>query len=30
MLDLIARHKRFIKSFHVSLYEQKGMQLFLD
>ena len=24
MLDLIARHKRFIKSFHVSLYEQEG------
>ena len=24
MLDLIARYKRFIKSFHVSLYEQEG------
>jgi len=27
MLDLIARHKRFIKSFHVSLYEQEGEML---
>lgn len=24
MLDLIARHSRFIQSFHVSLYEQEG------
>ncbi|MDL1969078.1 MAG: hypothetical protein LWW97_11220 [Deltaproteobacteria bacterium] len=27
MLDLIARHERFIKSFHVSLYEQEGEML---
>jgi len=24
MLDLIVRYKRFIKSFHVPLYEQEG------
>ena len=24
MLDLIARYERFIKSFHISLYEQEG------
>ena len=24
MLDLIAGHEHFIKSFHVSLYEQEG------
>jgi len=27
MLDLIAKHKRFIKSFHISLYEQEGEML---
>ena len=27
MLDLIAGYKRFIKSFHVSLYEQEGESL---
>lgn len=27
MLDLIARHERFIKSFHVPLYEQEGEML---
>ena len=27
MLDLIARYKRFIKSFHVSLYEQGGNEV---
>jgi len=27
MLDLIARYERFIKSFHISLYEQEGEML---
>ncbi|MBW2663692.1 MAG: hypothetical protein JRD93_17360 [Deltaproteobacteria bacterium] len=27
MLDLIAKHERFIKSFHVFLYEQEGEML---
>jgi hypothetical protein len=27
MLDLIARYERFIKSFHVFLYEQEGEML---
>ena len=27
MLDIIARYKRLIKSFHVSLYEQEGEML---
>ena len=27
MLDLIAKYERFIKSFHISLYEQEGEML---